>query len=220
MKKSLLVLSLAAILATGCSSTKLAGVNPGEVASVKDERLSTDFKREGVRVTYKFSGEVEKIEAFGYAPVWRGEYQIVAEADAKEKLVKFLRGETVDSTRMTRVIAKSIERSQDNTLNKFRTVDGTINVSDVDIEKEESQANVNPSSEENSKSNTALRKASVNNARVVTSTITVTAKGRLSAVRKDRGGAIEDGKTYMAVYVWTPKDQNAARSITNMMDGR
>lgn len=220
MKKSLLVLSLAAILATGCSSTKLAGVNPGEVTSVKDERLSTDFKREGVRVTYKFSGEVEKIEAFGYAPVWRGEYQIVAEADAKEKLVKFLRGETVDSTRMTRVIAKSIERSQDNTLNKFRTVDGTINVSDADIEKEESQANVNPSSEENSKSNTALRKASVNNARVVTSTITVTAKGRLSAVRKDRGGAIEDGKTYMAVYVWTPKDQNAARSITNMMDGR
>lgn len=220
MKKSLLVLSLAAILATGCSSTKLAGVNPGEVTSVKDERLSTDFKREGVRVTYKFSGEVEKIEAFGYAPVWRGEYQIVAEADAKEKLVKFLRGETVDSTRMTRVIAKSIERSQDNTLNKFRTVDGTINVSDADIEKEESQANVNPSSEENSKSNTALRKASVNNARIVTSTITVTAKGRLSAVRKDRGGAIEDGKTYMAVYVWTPKDQNAARSITNMMDGR
>ena len=220
MKRSLLALAMAAVLATGCSTTQVAGINPGEVSSVKDTRLSTDFKREGIRVTYTFSGEVEKIEAFGYAEVWRNNYAHVAEADAKDKLIKFLRGETVSTTRMTRVIAKSIDRAQDNTVNKFRTVDGAINIADDELEREENKANINPSSEENSRSNTALRKASVNSAQIVTSTITVSAKGRLSAVSRERAGVIDDGKTFMAVYTWTPRGQKAARSITNMMDGR
>lgn len=220
MKTKLITLALAALVATGCSSTKLAGINPGEVSAVKDTRLSTDFKREGIRVTYTFSGDVEKIEAFGYADVWRNNYAQVAEADAKDKLIKFLRGETVSTNRMTRVIAKSIERAQDNTLNKFRTADGAINITDNDIESDEAKANINPSEEENSRSNTALRKASVNSAQIVTSTITVSAKGRLSAVTRERAGVVDDGKTFMAVYTWTPRGQKAARSITNMMDGK
>jgi hypothetical protein len=220
MKTKLITLALVALVATGCSNTKLAGINPGEVGAVKDTRLSTDFKREGIRVTYTFSGEVEKIEAFGYAEVWRNNYAQVAEADAKDKLIKFLRGETVSTNRMTRVIAKSIERAQDNTLNKFRTADGAINITDNEIERDETKANINPSEEENSRSNTALRKASVNSAQIVTSTITVSAKGRLSAVTRERAGVVDDGKTFLAVYTWTPRGQKAATSITNMMDGR
>jgi hypothetical protein len=220
MKTKFITLALAALVVTGCSSTKLAGIDPGEVSAVKDTRLSTDFKREGIRVTYTFSGKVEKIEAFGYAEVWRNNYAQVAEADAKDKLIKFLRGETVSTNRMTRVIAKSIERAQDNTLNKFRTADGAINVTDNDIESNEANANINPSEEENSRSNTALRKASVNSAQIVTSTITVSAKGRISAVTRERAGVVDDGKTFMAVYTWTPRGQTAARSITNMMDGK
>ena len=221
MKKTALALALGLTLAiTGCSSftsNKSAGVDPGEVQAVKDTRLSTDFEREGIRVTYTLLGEVEKIEAFGYADVWRANFQHVAEADAKDKLVKFLRGETVSTTRMTRVIAKSIERSQDNTVNRFKTVDGTINFTEGDLEKEDTAAN---NGEENSRKNTALRKNSVNNAQIVTSTITVSAKGRLTAVYKQSGDVVDDGKTYRAVYVWTPKGQRAARSITNQMDGK
>lgn len=218
MKKTIITLCVLALV--GCSSTKqLTGIDPGTIVPVKEQRLSTDFKREGVRVTYTFSGDVEKIESFGYAEVWRGQYQIVAEADAKDKLIKFLRGENVDTQRMTKVIAKSIERSQDNTLNKFKTVDGTINTSDVEMEREAAQA-VKPNEDENSKENSALRKASINNAMQVVSTITVTSSGKLSAVYKERASVIEDGKTYVAIYVWTPKKQNTARTITNIMDGR
>jgi hypothetical protein len=222
MKKTALAVALGLTLAiTGCSSftssKSAGGVDPGEVRPLKDTRLSTDFEREGIRVTYTFFGEVEKIEAFGYADVWRANFRHVAEADAKDKLVKFLRGETVSTTRMTRVIAKSIERSQDNTFNRFKTVDGTLNFSETDLEKEDGAAgNV----EENSRKNTALRKDSVNNAMIVASTITVTAKGRLSAVYKHSGNVVDDGKTYRAVYVWTPKEQKAARSVTNQMDAK
>jgi hypothetical protein len=221
MNKTALALAVTlATLITGCSSfssTKSAGVDPSEVRAVKDTRLSTDFEREGIRVTYTLLGDVEKIEAFGYAEVWRANFQHVAEADAKDKLVKFLRGETVSTTRMTRVIARSIERSQDNTINRFKTVDGTVNFSEQDLEKEDATT---PDGEENLRKNTALRRDSVNNAQIVTSTITVSAKGRLSAVYKQSGDVVDDGKSYRVVYAWTPKAQRAARSITNQMDAK
>jgi hypothetical protein len=70
MKKT--IVSLCVLALVGCSSTKQVGIHPGDITPVKEQRLSTDFKREGVRVTYTFGGEVEKIEAFGYAEVWRG----------------------------------------------------------------------------------------------------------------------------------------------------
>lgn len=218
MKKALI--ALIAVAVVGCSTTKQAGIAPGDVTPVKEQRLSTDFKREGIRITYTFGGDVEKIEAFGYAEVWRGQYRTVAEADAKDKLIKFLRGETVSTERMTKTIAKSIERSQDNTLNKFRTIEGTINTTDVEIDSEEKKQGAKPDEDENTKENTALRKASINNAMQVVSTVTVSSSGRLTAVYKQRGGVIEDGKTYQVVYVWTPKQQKAARSITNIMDQR
>ena len=205
MKKTLILLMALAVV--GCSTFRQA-----DNAAVKEQRLSTDFKREGVRVTYTWGGEVEKIESFGNADVWRGKYEIVAEADAKDKMIKFLRGETVDTQRMTKVIAKSIERAQDNTLTK-KNVEGAINTTDVEIEKSASQ-------EENVNDNSALRKESINNAQEVVSTITVHSSGRLSAVYKERGGVIDNGKTYQVVYVWTPKQQKAARYITNIMDAR
>jgi hypothetical protein len=215
MKRTLIALAIVSIIA-GCSSTKQT-VKLDDV-NVKEQRLATDFRREGIRVTYSFTGDVEKIEAFGYAPVWRGEYRVAAEADAKDKLVKFLRGETVDTQRMTRVIAKSIERSQDNMLNRTKTVDGAIVIADTDIELDTTKPQA--SNDENSKENTALRKASINNARIVTSTIVVSAQGRLSGVYKEKGFVAEDGKTYNAIYVWTPKMQQSARFISTMMDSK
>lgn len=220
MNKTAIALALVATVAlTACGSTqKTAGVDPGEVTALKDQALSTDFSREGIRITYTLFGNVKKIEAFGYAPIWRSNYEHVAEADAKDKLIKFLRGETVSTNRMTRVIARSIERSQDRSVNKFRTVDGVVNFTDEELES----GNISGVSvgEGDTRDNTALRRASVSNAQIVTSTVTVTAKGRLSAVRKQSGGVTDDGRTYVAVFVWTPRDQDAARSITEKMDRR
>lgn len=218
---SLSLTVVATLSLTACSSTKLfssnnEGVNAPKVEAVteKTASLSTEFKREGVKIYYTWSGEVDRIEAKGFADVWKGEFEQVAELQAKEKILKFLRGETVTSTRKTQVIAKSLERAQDNTLNKFKSVDGIVNTTAEEIEKEASDK------EENSRSNTALRKASINNAQIVTSTITVTSKGSLSAVRKISGEVVNDGKIYVATYMWSPKDQKAARSIASMMDAR
>lgn len=225
MKSYIAILSAVLLTTSGCSMLQKApspGNEPPSDAAVpvKDQRLSTDFKREGIKVHYTLLGAVSKVEAFGYADVWKRGYEVAAEADAKDKLIKFLRGESVSSERKTKIIAKSLERSQDNTLNKYRTVDGSLNSVAEDIEKEELKANIKPSEDENSRTNSALRKASTNTAQEVSNTITVTASGRLTAIYKDKSGILEEGKVYTAVYVWTPKDQATARFITNTMDGR
>jgi hypothetical protein len=223
-KTSLSIAVMLALSLSACSTFKSAGIDPGEVSPVKDRTadLSTEFKREGVKVYYTLSGNVDRIEAKGFAEVWRGNYEHVAELEAKEKLVRFLRGESVSSTRKTQIIAKSIERAQDNTLNKFKSLDGTIANTAEDIELEEAgkTAGAPNTSEENSKNNTALRKTSVNNAHIVTSTTTITSSGRLTAIYKLSGNVVNDGKLYVGTYVWTPRDQKAARSIVRLMDAR
>lgn len=219
MNRLVIASAVALLFVTGCSSTKQSGVLPSEVVPVKEQRLATEFKRQGIKIHYTLMGEVEKIESFGYANVWRGEYETVAELDAKSKMVKFLRGETVSTDRMHKVISKSIERAQDNTLNKFRSSDGSISISDIEID-EEAKKNNTEQSDENSRQNTALRKAAVNNAHQVVTTVQSNSSGKLQAVYKDRGFVQDDGKTYVAVYVWTVKHQNAQRFITGIMDAR
>jgi len=153
----------------------------------------------------------------GYAPVWQQQYEHVAELEAKEKLVKYLRGESVSSTRKTAVIAKSIERARDANSNKTTTSDGTIATVAEDLENDTSS---NSKQEQNSTAASQARSTAINNAQRVTSTLTVTAIGRLSAVRKINGEIIENGKTYVGTYYWSPTDQDAAKSITRMMDSK
>jgi hypothetical protein len=219
---------IGALTLSACSSLPFglnSGVTPAPVTPVKEERveLSTEFKREGVKVYYTLTGDVDRIEAQGFAQVWQQQYEHVAELEAKEKLIKFLRGESVTSTRKTEVMARAMERAQDNTLNRFKNTDGSaLNFVAEDLEKPAAPtptaATANP--DENSRSNTARRMASINNAQVATSTITVTAAGRLTAVAKVSGKVVDDGKLYVGTYAWSPKNQNAARTITNLMDAK
>ena len=231
MKQLLMVVAISGIVGlSGCGSLKFGNDNPGitpsAVIPVKDEvvELSTEFKREGVRVFYTMTGAVDRVEAKGFADVWQQRYEHVAELEAKEKMVKFLRGESVSSSRKTQVIAKAIERAQDNTVNRFKKMDGSSALSttaeELEAEPKNKSEENNNNKEENARDNTALRKASINNAQTVTSSITVTATGRLTAVRKSKGEIVNDGKIYVGTYVWTPKDQEAARSITRMMDAQ
>lgn len=212
MKLALALLTVVALAACGTTGDKSEVVRSGDNTAVKDQtaELSTEFRREGVRVYYRWNGDVERVEAVGFAEVWQGNYEHVAELDAKDRLIKFLRGESVTTARKTQVIARALERAQDNTLNRFANSDQSLNFTAEELEA--------PSKEENNRTNTALRKTSINNAQVVTSTITVTAQGRLNAVRKLKGNIVNDGRVYVATYVWTPKEQDAARSITRMMD--
>ena len=231
MKALSLAITISGVVGlSACGALKFGndkpGVTPEAVVAVKEEvvELSTEFKREGVQVFYTLTGAVDRVEAKGFADVWQQRYEHVAELEAKEKMVKFLRGESVSSSRKTQVIAKAIERAQDNTINRFKKLDGTSALSttaeELEATPENKSTESNNNKEENARDNTALRKASINNAQTVTSNITVTSAGRLSAVRKAKGEIVNEGKTYVGTYVWTPRDQEAARSIIRMMDAK
>jgi hypothetical protein len=211
------------LLLVGCNTTTtLPSIDstkstPQANTSEKSQSLSTEFRREGVMIYYKSSGQVDRVVAKGYAPVWQQQYEQVAELEAKEKLVKFLRGESVSSSRKTTVIAKSLERARDANSNKSTTSDGTIATVAEDLEGDTAS---NSKQEQNSTAVSQARNTAINNAQTVTSTLTVTAIGRLNAVRKINGEIIENGKTYVGTYLWTPVDQDGAKSIIRMMDSK
>lgn len=211
MKKTALALSVVALLGlTACSSTKNVGMNPPSetTTAVKDTTISTDFKDQGIKIHYTLLGNLDRIEVYGVAPAWKGNVDVIAEADAKEKLVKFLYGESVSSERRTRIIARSLDRAQDNTTNRFKTADGTANFDAADLDKIDGTE---------SKDNSSRRTASRLENTLVTTLTTITSSGRLTGVRKIRDGRMQDGRFYVAVYQWSEKDQGTAEYIRGRM---
>ena len=218
MKKTVIALSLlAAIGVTGCSTTKDAGVRaPVEsTTAIKDTRIVTEFADEGVKLHYTFTGKLEKIEVFGVAPAWKGNYAILAEADAMDKLVKFVHGKDVSSQRRVKVISRSIERAADNTLNKFQSTDSTVVFKASDLESDEPTAGND--GELTTKTNTAKRNASVVDQTLINTVTNITARGRITGVRKTRDMKMDEGKTYVAVYEWSENQQATAEFIRDRM---
>ena len=218
MKKTVIALSLlAAIGVTGCSTTKDAGVKaPVEsTTAIKDTRITTEFTDEGVKLHYTFTGKLEKIEVFGVAPAWKGNYAILAEADAMDKLVKFVHGKDVSSQRRVKVISRSIERAADNTLNKFQSTDSTVVFKASDLESDEPTAGND--GELTTKTNTAKRNASVVDQTLINTVTNITARGRITGVRKTRDMKMDEGKTYVAVYEWSENQQATAEFIRDRM---
>ncbi len=211
MKKTLLCAALVTAL-TGCGmlnkNTQTGMTPPSDTTTaVKDQRVATDFQDAGVKIYYTLMGDLDRIEVTGIAPAWKGNYTIIAEADAKEKLVKFIHGETVSTDRRIKIIGKALEKAKDNTLNKFKTADGTISFSEAELGQDSS----------GSSDNTSRRIAERVDNTVVTAVTNITAKGRLTGVRKIREGTRDDGRFYVAVYQWSEKDQSTAEFIRNRM---
>jgi hypothetical protein len=195
----------------------------GTETPVKDVKISTDFTDQGVKVFYNLSGTVDKVEVTGIAPAWRGNVEIVAEADAMDKLVKFVHGQSVNSERRNRIITKTLDRARDNTLNRFRTVDGTASFDAREVSKEldrDDSAGVPKTADDgstNERNNTSKRIADRVEQGLVEATTTITAQGRLTGVRKIRDRVVQDGRLYVAVYQWSPQDQDTSDFIRNRM---
>ena len=99
---TLISAAISAVVLSGCGTTSMFGsktpapaASPVVAVKEAETRLTTEFKREGVRVFYTMTGDVDRIEARGFAQAWQQQYEHVAELEAKEKMIKFLRGETV-----------------------------------------------------------------------------------------------------------------------------
>lgn len=211
--KTLLLALMASFILGACSNTPNT---PSASLNLKDQAIATDFTDEGIKITYMFTGKLQSIEVYGQAEAWRGNVEAVAEADAMAKLTKFVNGQTVSTNRRVQVIGKSIEEARDNKLDKYKSQDGTINVTAKQIESEFSGGQDQKSSQETN----AVRNAKVINQTIVTTVTNITSKGRLTGVRKIRDYLRNDGKTYVAVYVWSDKDQATSEYIRNRMQGK
>ena len=215
MNIKLLVIAAAVVAITGCSSMSggnSVGVKPSSDATtpIKDAKISTDFTDEGIKIFYTMSGKLEKIEVYGVAPAWKRNHDILADDDAMEKLLKFVHGQTVSSERRVKIISKALDVASDSTANKFRSEDGTIQTDSKSLES----AGANESTQND---NVAKRNAQIADETNTNLVRTVTSKGFLSGVRKIGDAVKQDGKIYVAVYQWSPRDQGVAIDIRNQM---
>jgi len=211
MKKTLVCLALTTAL-TGCGvfnkNTQTGMTPPSDTTTpVKDQRVATEFEDAGVKIYYTLMGNLDRIEVTGVAPAWKGQFAVVAELDAKAKLTQFLYGDNTKTERRIKIIGKALEKAQDNTLNKFKTADGTISFTEAELSQDAS----------GSSDNTSRRIAERVDNTVITTITSITSQGRLIGVRKIREGTRDDGKLYVAVYQWSEKDQATAEFIRNRM---
>jgi len=205
----LIVPLLASALLIACTSTSKTSEN---TSLQKEQKLSTEFTDEGIKITYTLFGNLDKIEVFGQADVWRGNVEALAEADAMAKLTKFVYGNDVSTSRRVKVIGLSIEAAKDNKLTAYNNKEGDIEVTDKQIE------GLSLSTGSNVKTNNASsaeRQAAALNATIVTTITDITAKGRLVGVRKVRDFQRNDGKVYVATYMWSKDNQAASEYIKN-----
>jgi len=214
MLKKIICIGLASIL-VACSTTETSKSTSS--SAVKEQRLSTDFTDEGIKITYTFTGKLESIEVYGQAEAWRGNVEAIAEADAMAKLTKFVYGKDVATSRRVKVIGRSIEAAKDNKLTAYSNKEGDIEVTDKQIEGLPLTGGSNAKTDTSS---TAERQATALNATIVTTITDITSKGRLVGVRKVRDFQRNDGKVYVAVYVWSEKNQAASEYIKNRMQNK
>ena len=197
-----LILIAAAISMAGCSSS----VKLNEPAQIKDTKLATNFTDEGVKIYYTFTGKLEKIEVHGRAEAWKGNVEALAEADALNKLVKFVYGNEVSTTRKVNIIGKAIENAEDLSANNTSNGD-VITTESKDLENQLKEKPLNFNS-------TSAKRA----AKIVTETVTETfttmkSQGKLVGVRKSNDYVKDSGKTYVAVYTWSERDQALSESM-------
>ena len=221
MKQRILVVALtAAVLGmTACSSTPSFNANSGGQA-ISDQRVATsEFKRQGVKVIYSLSGEVEAIEVTGYAAVWgnsqnalRESYR-VAELEAKKSLNDFINKETITSSVSVKMISQNLEHAKDQKTNSFNSNrSGSDELVAVDAEPSASA-----NKENNQEENTAVRNDALRIASRVSTTITTQNRGILGGLYLLEGSVINDGKNVQAVYRWDKKHNASRLQVRNMM---
>jgi len=198
-----LILLAGALALAGCSSVKLS-----EPSTIKDTKLATNFTDEGVKIFYTFTGKLEKIEVYGQADAWKGNVESLAEADALAKLVKFVYGNDVSTNRKVSIIGKAIENAEDSTNTDTITSDS---------KELESELRNKPN---NSNSSNAKRTAKIVNETITDTVTSMKSQGKLVGIRKANDYQKDNGKTYVAVYVWSEKDQAISESIRKRMLGK
>lgn len=228
MKQTVLTLAVLATLGLGaCSSTKVTDVRPGvdvpagSQQAISEQRLENDFKRQGVKVIYSLTGELQAIETTGYAAVWgnsqnaaREAYR-VAELEAKKSLNDFINREVIATTTSVTMISQNLERARDNKTNNIATNRNRDTVASLATDEEITGDNAK--GEVNREENTATRNDALAIASKVQTTIRIRNQGILSGLYLVEGEVINDGKTVRVVYRWDQKHTGVRQQIRNQM---
>jgi hypothetical protein len=229
MKQRILVTAMAAMVMglSACSSTQSpatmnsGGIDPGSTANtaIAEQRLAvSEFKKNGVRISYTLGGDVDSIEVYGYAAVWgnsmnsaRESYR-VAELEAKKSLNDFINKESIRTTTSVRMISQNVERATDRTNNKFASNRAQADEL-VAIDEEVKTA----ASDVNSRENAAIRNNALNIASRLSTTITVNNSGILGGLYLKESGVIDDGKAVYVVMRWDRKSNTARPQLRKLM---
>jgi hypothetical protein len=224
MNKRILIVAMSAAMlgVAGCSSTgtnlvKGDQIIPSESAgtAIADQRLaSSEFKRQGVRIIYSLTGNVEAIEVTGYAAVCgnsmnaaRESYR-VAEIEAKKSLSDFINKETISSTTSVRMISNNLEHAKDQNTNRFSSNKGP----ELLATDEQVAADNNATKE-----NTAVRNNAVRIASQLNTTITTQNRGIIGGLYLKEGTVIDSGRAVKVVMRWDRKHNDARKQIRNLM---
>lgn len=215
MKQKLLIVAVAASLAA-CSTTKNFDASTGEsgvyagnnVKPISEQTISGDFTRQEVKVLYTTFGNLEGIEARGYAPYNGGrmgieEAALVAKQRAKSNLANFLNPQNIKSNTSTDFISKSIEMARDAKERKNVSSDGTIVINEADVAQSGNMA-----------TNTAVRDDSIKAAQRLQENITTSTSAIIKSGVKCTVRSVEAGKSVEAVCTWLKKDRDSALQMS------
>lgn len=221
--KKLLALAVATTLIGGCSSINpfsdkdknfTVSQSSDNMTPVKEQTVGL-VNDEGIKIYYSLAGNLERIEVYGMAPAWKGNVEVVAEADAKERLVKYLYDESVTTDRSVEVITKTLDKARDNALNQIEN--GLAPSAVVEFDQEEVEADVDNNASTESNNNTSRRVAERIEQTKINTLTRITSGGNLRGMRKVGSQVRDNGRVYVAVYQWSEKDQNTANTIRNKM---
>jgi len=202
---------LATLVLSGCGTflDKSNEVDGGKVTAIAEQRLSTNFRKEGIKIDWTITGKLKAIEVTGYAPAnGNTEFQQdaafdAAELDAKAKLTRFLH-EGISSSRVSNTISRNIEKARDVTRNKIKGGDDAVTMSDTEA------AQTKPA-EDNQ--NVATRDNTNDTTRTLIKKISEEARGILSGVYVKDTDIMGDGRTVKVVIRWDRDSQNAVKEL-------
>jgi hypothetical protein len=224
----LLAIAVSAALLGGCSTASLNPFGgdknftvsqPGDnTTAVKDTTVAVT-NDDGIKIYYTLLGDLDRIEVYGVAETWKGNVEIRAEADAKERLVKYLYEEKVDTQRSIEVTTKTLDKARDDALNRIENGLGAPSIVEFDAETVEAEVAQEQASgaPKTTNDNTSRRVAERVEQTKVSALTKITSGGTLRGMRKINGGFRNDGKVYFAVYRWSEKDQGTANEIRSKM---
>jgi hypothetical protein len=225
MKQRILVIAVTSALLglSGCSNMGSGSSASSATTPIADQRLATsDFTRQGVRITYTLSGEIDSIETTGYAAVWGSSQNAareafrVAELEAKKKLNDFINKETITSSVSVNMISRNLESAKDQRTNSFASnKSGTSE--DQLVALDDPAPSNDASKETKQEQNTAVRNDALQIASRVSTTITTQNRGILAGLYLVEGRVINDGKNVQVTYRWDRKSNAGRQQLRNLM---